>query len=297
MMENTKKGRIILSRKGFFNVENEGSVTVCKAATRLRNENVEPLCGDIASFVDNGDGTGFIVGICERRNSFPRPCVANADVLAVVIASADPEPDLFYVDKMTCIGVKNDVETVIVITKNDIRESEKYASIYQKCSFRVFLTSNAEDDVGTEELREFLKGKITVFAGPSGVGKSSLLNRMYPMYNAETGELSKKIMRGRNTTRHTELFPTENGGYIADTPGFTSLDFEKNDLLSLGELVFCFPEMEDYLTGCRFRKCGHTKEIGCLVIDAVNDGRIPASRHDSYVKLFELLKNKSPYQR
>ena len=296
MMENTKKGRIILSRRGFFNVENENGVCVCKAATRLRNENKEPLCGDIADFVDNGDGTGFIVGLGERKNSFLRPCVANVDVLAIVVSATDPEPDLFYVDKMTCIGVKNNVETVIVITKNDLKDSREYADIYRKCGFRVFLTGNGNGD-GTNELKEFLSGSFTVFAGPSGVGKSSLLNRMYPMFNAETGELSKKIMRGRNTTRHTELFPTGNGGYIADTPGFTSLDFEKNDLISLNELVFCFPETEEYLTGCRFRKCGHTKEIGCLVIDAVNDGRIPKSRHDSYVKLFELLKNKSPYQR
>ncbi len=293
-MENLKSGRIILSRKGFFNVETENGVCVCKAATRLRNENKEPLCGDMADYVDNGDGTGFIVALGERKNSFPRPCVVNADVLAIVIAATDPEPDLFYVDKMTCIGVKNNVETIIVINKTDLNKNEEYSSLYRKCGFRVF-TESIEAESAVEELKEFLSGRITVFAGPSGVGKSTLLNRLYPDFKAETGELSKKIMRGRNTTRHTELFPTGDGGYIADTPGFTSIDFEKNDLLEIGELPFCFPEMQPFLTGCRFRKCGHTKEIGCRIIDAVNDGTIPVSRHDSYVKLFGILKNKPSY--
>ena len=156
--------------------------------------------------------------------------------------------------------------------------------------------TSAAGNTGVNELRDYLTGKVAVFAGPSGVGKSSLLNAMFPGYNAEVGELSQKIGRGKNTTRHIQLFKTPAGGYIADTPGFTSLDFERFDLMSFEELKNSFPEMAEYMPSCRFRKCGHTKEIGCGVVSAVEAGLIPKSRHESYVKLFEILKNKDKYK-
>ncbi|MDD4125070.1 MAG: ribosome small subunit-dependent GTPase A [Eubacteriales bacterium] len=289
-----KRGRIIVSRKGFFTVDSENELCVCKACTRLRLEKKEPLCGDIVAYNDNGDGTGFITDLEPRKNFFPRPGVANADMLVIVIASANPQPDLFYVDKMTCIGVKAAAEIIIVVNKTDLKNADEYVGIYKKCGFRTFKTRSDTGD-GIEELKNCLSGKIAVFAGPSGVGKSSLLNAMYPEYNAVTGTLSQKIMRGKNTTRHIELFKTSSGGYIADTPGFTSIDFEKFDLLAFSELKGSFPEMQEYMTDCRFRNCGHTKESGCAVISAVECGNIPKSRHESYVRLFELLKNKTLY--
>lgn len=288
-------GRIVVSNKGFFTVESGENKIVCKACTRLRLEKKVPLCGDFVTFEDNGDGTGFITDIGERKNSFPRPAVSNADTLVIVVASTNPDPDLFYIDKMTCIGVKAGVEVAVVFNKADLQSGEEYQSIYKKCGFKVFSTS-ANQNYGINELREFLSGKTAVFAGPSGVGKSSLLNAMFPGYNAEVGELSAKIMRGKNTTRHIELFKTSSSGYIADTPGFTSLDFEKENLLSFGELKDSFPEMAEYMPKCRFRKCGHTKEDGCGVIEAVKNGDIPQSRHESYVKLFEILKNIPDYK-
>lgn len=291
----TRLGRIIVSRKGFFTVDAENRLIVCAACTRLRFEKKEPLCGDFVEFEDNGDGTGFITDIVNRKNSFPRPPVANADILAIVIALSNPEPDLFYVDKMTCIGVKAGVETIIVLNKADLKGPAELKGIYEKCGFPVFLTS-AAGNTGVNELRDYLTGKVAVFAGPSGVGKSSLLNAMFPGYNAEVGELSQKIGRGKNTTRHIQLFKTPAGGYIADTPGFTSLDFERFDLMSFEELKNSFPEMAEYIPSCRFRKCGHTKEIGCGVVSAVEAGLIPKSRHESYVKLFEILKNKDKYK-
>ena len=293
MMEEKKTGVIVLSRKGFFNVEHSGGVCVCKAATRLRLLKKEPLCGDVAEFTDNGDGTGFITDILPRKCCFPRPSVANADVFCIVISAQDPEPDLYCVDLLTCLGVKSGVDTVIVINKRDLSDGEKYREIYSSCGFEVFGSDIYGN--GADELRARLKGKTAVFAGASGVGKSSLLNRLYPQFGAKTGELSSRIRRGKNTTRHTELFPTGDGGYIADTPGFSALDPETEDLLEFDDLSYCFPEFGRYFGKCRFRGCGHTKEIGCAVIDAVNNGLIPASRHSSYVKLFGILKKKTQY--
>lgn len=284
-----KQGKLILSRKGYFTVEYGEKNCVCKAATRLRNEGIEPLCGDRVTFQDNNDGTGFITAISERTNRFPRPNVANADLLAIVVASAEPEPDLFYIDKMTCIGEISGVETVLVISKNDIKDGGELAEIYRKCGYKVFLTDKTPSK-DIDGLKQLMKGKLTVLAGPSGVGKSSLLNAMYPSMNAQIGDISQRILRGKNTTRHTQLFPTENGGYIADTPGFTSIDFEKDNLLPFEALKNAFPEMQPYLTDCAYRNCNHTKEEGCAVIDAVEKGIIPKSRHESYVKLFEILK-------
>ncbi len=293
MKDEHNTGVIVLSRKGFFNVETESGVCVCKAATRLRHEKKEPLCGDTAVFTDNGDGTGFITGILPRKCCFPRPSVANADVFCIVISAQDPLPDLYCVDLMTCIGVKSQVDTVIVINKCDLADGEGYARIYSSCGFEVYKTDMT--GAGADALRDRLKGRIAVFAGASGVGKSSLLNRLYPQFGAQTGELSAKIARGRNTTRHTELFATGGGGYIADTPGFSALDPETEDLLVFDDLSYCFPEFADHFGKCRFRGCGHTKEIGCAVIDAVERGIIPTSRHASYVKLFGILKNKIRY--
>ncbi|MBO4500925.1 MAG: ribosome small subunit-dependent GTPase A [Clostridia bacterium] len=292
-MNEKKTGRIILSRKGFFNVENGGGITVCKAATKLRLQGKEPLCGDIAAFTENGDGTGFIVDILPRKCCFPRPSVANADVLCIVFAVCDPAPDLFCIDLLTCIGVKNGIETAVIVNKCDLADCSAYAKIYSSCGFRVFTTD--KNGMDADNLRGYLRGRTAVFAGASGVGKSSLLNRLYPEFSAETGELSAKIKRGRNTTRHVELFPTGDGGYIADTPGFSALDPENADLPPLKELAEVFPEFAGYKGECRFRGCGHTKEIGCAVIEAVEKGIIPASRHESYVKMFDTLKNLPQY--
>ncbi|MBO7666069.1 MAG: ribosome small subunit-dependent GTPase A, partial [Clostridia bacterium] len=165
--------------------------------------------------------------------------------------------------------------------------------IYSACGFEVFRTGIGGE--GSDELRRRLKGALAVFAGASGVGKSSLLNRLYPQFKAQTGELSAKIARGKNTTRHTELFATGDGGYIADTPGFSALDPKTEDLLVFDDLEYCFPEFEPFSGKCRFRGCGHTTEIGCAVIDAVGRGEIPVSRHESYKKLFEVLKKKTQY--
>ena len=293
MSEEKKTGIIVLSRKGFFNVDHPGGVCVCKAATRLRREKTEPLCGDIAKFTDNGDGTGFITGICDRKCCFPRPSVANADLLCIVAASIDPAPDLFCIDKLTCLAAENGVEAALVINKCDLSSGAELERIYSSCGYKVFTAGEGMTD--TAAIREFLSGKITVFAGASGVGKSTLLNRLYPQYAAETGELSVRIKRGKNTTRHTELFPTGDGGYIADTPGFSAFDPENYDHLTFEGLAGAFPEFAPFESKCRFRGCGHTKEIGCAVIDAVQNGVIPVSRHASYVSLFDILKKKPPY--
>ncbi|MDL2287159.1 ribosome small subunit-dependent GTPase A [Eubacteriales bacterium OttesenSCG-928-G02] len=285
-------GRIIKSTKGFFTVINDTTV-VCRAATKLRNQKKSPVVGDFVKYEDNNDGTGFIVDILPRKNTFIRPKIANVDVFAIVAAAASPEPYLYNIDKLTAVSAASGIKTILIINKTDIAAGDNLFEIYTKSGYNVFKT-NTIDKNGTIPLKEYLENKTTVFTGASGVGKSSLLNTMYPELNLQTGEISLKIERGKNTTRTTEMFPVGNG-FIADTPGFSMLDFERFNLLSIESMKKAFPEMINCMTDCKYKKCTHTVEDGCAVIAEVKSGRIPASRHESYVKIYKELKAKPNY--
>ena len=296
MEQNTLKGYIVSEKRGLFAcASDEGGQYACRAATRFRNQNNAPVVGDRIDFTDNGDGTGFITVISERKNCFLRPHIANVDLLVIVVTPADPAPDLYVIDKLSCVAIRGGAKPVFVVNKNDVGDGNSLAEIYRRCGFDVFMT-RADIAQGVDGLKAYISGKTSVFCGASGVGKSSLLNAICPAARAETGDISHRIGRGRNTTRHTELFPLDCGGRIADSPGFSLLDIGEALNVPCDELPELFPEFEEYRYSCRYRSCTHTKDDGCAVRHAVSDGIIPQSRHESYVRLYNELKNTKRYQ-
>lgn len=283
-------GRIIKEKRGLFACEAAGEIYACRAATRFRNRGVAPVAGDLVTFTDNGDSTGFITELLPRKNYFIRPHIANVDAFVIVITPADPAPDLFVIDKLSCVAANGGAEPIFVVNKKDVGDAEELSEIYKRCGFRVFLT-RADIGDGIDLVKAYIKGRTAVFCGASGVGKSSLLNAICPIAEAEVGNISERIGRGKNTTRHTELFAFESG-YIADTPGFSLLDISDTLNVSAEELADLFPEFEAYRYSCRYRSCTHTKDNGCAVAAAAEDGVIPMSRRESYSRLYSEIKNK-----
>lgn len=250
------------------------------------------------------DGANTVIDrFLPRTSALIRPPMANLDVLFVTFAATSPEPDLQTVDKLVAIAEHNRIEPVPVITKSDLAPAfaEQLCDIYRRAGFRVFRSGrDAESELPA--LRQFastaLRGKIAAFSGASGVGKTTLLNALFPQLHLETGEISRRIQRGKNTTRCVELYPlddTANCGFLADTPGFSMLDFKRFDFFELEDLPFAFREFGPYIGACRYTKCSHTKEQGCAVLAAVREGKISLSRHQSFVSIYDVLKNKSKY--
>ena len=250
------------------------------------------------------DGAGISIDrIVPRRNALIRPPMSNLDVLFVTFAATAPTPDLETVDKLIAIAEFNRIEPVIVITKSELAPAyaAELETLYRKAGFSAFRTGIGLNE-GCEALRTYinnsLRGKIAAFSGASGVGKSTLLNALFPALRLETGEISRRIERGKNTTRHVELYPLseqEDCGFLADTPGFTMLDFERFDFFEKEDLPLTFREFLPHIGTCRFTKCSHTKEQGCAIVDAVKRGEIAKSRHASFVSLFEVLKKKTKW--
>lgn len=238
----------------------------------------------------DGDGTGVIEVLRERRNMLVRPPVANLDLLAVVASVTDPSPNTLVMDKMIALAEINGIEPVIVITKTDLKAPDALEEIYRRAGFAVFVVS-AQAPESIEPLRKVLSGKLSAFTGNSGVGKSSLLNRLDPRLSRETGETSKKLGRGRHTTRTTVLYRQPGGGYIADTPGFSSIEFERTQMIRKEALSGCFREFDAYFGKCRYGSCTHMGEDGCAVGQAVREGRIPPSRLESYQAIYREVKD------
>jgi len=263
------RGKIIKGVGGFYYVLCRNKVYTCKARGIFRSEGKKPLVGDDVEFevIDAAADEGSIERILERKNELIRPAAANVDGALVMFAAASPAPNFGILDNFLVMMKRQDIDTVICFNKADIvtgSELMKLGDIYKKCGHKVLFTSVLEKE-GVEEVRRLLKGKTTILAGPSGVGKSSLTNLLAPGANMETGELSKKVMRGKQTTRHTELIRIDEDTYICDTPGFTSLyvdDMPARDLKSY------FSEFEDYEGKCRFLSCMHINEPSCAVRDA-----------------------------
>lgn len=288
-------GIIIKGIGGFYYVEAaDGIIYECKARGVFRKEKITPLAGDKVEISVDENNKNSIDKIYERRNMFKRPPIANVDKLVIVSSVCDPRPNLLIIDRLTAVAVFKDVEPIIVFTKDDLQSTSEYIDIYNKVGFRTFAVSNKTGE-GVEAVKEAVMGGTSVFTGNSGVGKSSLINRMYPHLSLETGEISKKLGRGRHTTRHVELFKTE-CGYIADTPGFSSLDFETNDLIKKDELASCFPDFSDYTDQCKFSTCAHINDKGCRLIEAVNSGDVMRSRHESYVTMYNEVKDIKDWQ-
>lgn len=275
----------------------------------FRYEKTLLLAGDRVELEPLSDGGFFAKKILERKNSLIRPPLANLDYIFIVISSKKPTPSLFIVDKMISIAEHNKIEPVIVVSKSDLDSeyAEEIARIYKSSGFHTIVTSSLENE-GVDSLLDYLKeitkqnSPICAFAGASGAGKSTLMNTLFPRLTLETGELSEKIERGKNTTRHTELFPLsellggEYNGYLADTPGFSLLDFERFDFFTLEDLFATFREFGGSEGKCKYTKCTHIKEDGCDVIRRVSEGEIEASRHESYKELYITLKNKPKWK-
>lgn len=288
-------GIIIKGIGGFYYVEAaDGIIYECKARGVFRKEKITPLAGDKVEISVDENNKNSIDKIYERRNMFKRPPIANVDKLVIVSSVCDPRPNLLIIDRLTAVAVYKNVEPIIVFTKNDLQSADEYIEIYKNAGFKTFAVSN-ETGEGIGEVKAVIENGVCVFTGNSGVGKSSLINRMYPDFALETGEISKKLGRGRHTTRHVELLKINNG-YIADTPGFSSLDFETNDLIKKDELAFCFPDFSDFIDSCKFSTCAHVNDKGCRLIEAVNNGDVMLSRHESYVTMYNEVKDIKDWQ-
>ena len=327
-MTYTQTGRIIKMTGGLYTVRLDsgisdspltGQTVDCRARGNFRHEHTTPLVGDLvtvqyddSSYADeegkilpDADGTGIMIAeILPRRNSLIRPPLANVDVMLVVIAAASPDPDIPTIDKLLTILEFNRIEPVIIIGKSELKpkRSGKIAALYEKIGYRTFVLSCYTGE-GVQAFSDFahteLRGKITAVAGASGAGKSTLLNTVFPNLNLVTGDISEKIGRGKNTTRHTELFdlPGTAGGYIADTAGFSLLDFERFDFFTLEDLPHTLREFAPYLGKCRYTDCTHINDEECAILEAVQAGEIPKTRHEAYKELYTTLKGKKKYDR
>ena len=319
-MEATTKGIIIKGVGGLYSIRllddallPMGSVVQCRARGSFRHEHLTPLPGDRVTLLcseggdnakeNNAERALVIDEIGERRNALIRPPLANLDYLFVTMASAAPTPILTTVDKLICIAEYNRIEPIIVITKSELNPAyaKELYDLYTTAGFTCFSVS-AEADEGIEPLKAFidqnLDGRIAAFAGASGIGKSTLMNRLFPHLQLSTSAISRKIERGRHTTRQVDLFPlsdTAGCGYVADTPGFSMLDFERFDFFDKEDLPETMREFLPLIGNCRYTKCSHTKEEGCAILQAVREGAVPQSRHASYVELYDTLKQKKKW--
>ena len=285
-----KEGLIIKLLGGIYFVEASDVVYECKAKGVFRNRNLSPVCGDWVEIQITDGETPVISKVFDRKSLIIRPQLANLDYLVLVNSVCEPSPNLLLIEKFIAIAEYKGIEPVVVFTKTDKKSEEELVSIYKNVGISVFAVDNTTGQ-GCEELKEILSGKLSAFTGNTGVGKSSLLNNLFPDLNLDTGEISKKLGRGKHTTRHVELFKLHDGGYVADTPGFSSFDTNKYDIIFKDELASCFREFSGFTGKCKFQDCNHISEPGCEIIRAVNDGIISKSRHENYVKMFEEAKN------
>ena len=278
-------GRIVRSISGFYDVVLPTGTVTCQARGILRKEGMTPLTGDMVR-VTVQRGKGMIQQVLPRKNSFIRPAVANVDALLIFAANVNPVTEPFLIDRVTAIAGNKGVESILCVNKTDLDEAEELCGIYSRAGFRVIATS-AQTGAGIGELRRALQGKLTAFTGNSGVGKSSILNRLCPELKLPTGEVSEKLGRGRHTTRHVELFSLDHETFVMDTPGFSSFDTDQMDVILKENLQYAFPDFGPWLGRCQFHDCSHRREPGCAVRQAAENREIEPSRYDSYLRLYE----------
>lgn len=287
-------GKIVKGIGGFYYVAAEdGKLYECKARGVFRKEKMRPLVGDDCEIeiLDAEANLGNVEKVLPRRNTLTRPAVANADQAIVIFAASSPEPSYGLIDRYLVGMSYADMPAILVINKMDqnVERGEELRQVYEKAGYRVILTS-AKQGTGIEELRTCLEKKTSVLSGPSGVGKSSLMNRLYPEFEGKVGSISEKIGRGKHTTRHSELLAVGEKTYLCDTPGFSSVELP--EALDEENLQYCFPEFEPCLGKCRFVSCRHMAEPDCAVKQAVETETIGKTRYENYTALMELLKNR-----
>lgn len=289
------RGRIEKALSGFYYVNTGGETLQCRARGKFRREGLSPLVGDWVQVRELGNGEGFVEAVEARRNQFARPAAANIDQLVILASAAIPVTEPYLIDRIASIAALKGCQVLLCLNKCDLDSADELYDIYSRSAIPVLRVS-AVTGQGLDALREAIRGKLSAFTGNSGVGKSSVLNALLPSLALPVGEVSKALGRGRHTTRHVELFSLGEDTYIIDTPGFSSFDTAEMDLALKQHLPDTFPEFAPYVSDCRFAGCTHTKEKGCRVLQAVKDGLIPASRHRSYVRLYDELKDVKEWQ-
>lgn len=298
-----RQGVIYKATGGFYYVYCEGTPDSpepldleCRARGLFRKEGRKPLVGDRVEVQPGWGGSGTVEDILPRSNELLRPPLANLDYMVAVLSVTDPAPNLVVVDKYLAVLEHKDIEPLIAITKSDIESPDELERVYRGAGFRVFVTDCVTRS-GVEELTAQLAGRFSAFSGNSGVGKSSLLNAIDPALGITTGGTSKKLGRGRHTTRHVETYRLPGGGFVADTPGFTSLEIVQMSDITKEDLAGCFREFAPYVERCRFHDCAHICEKGCAVLAAVEAGEIAPSRHGSYRHLYDEIKDVKEWER
>ena len=284
-MTKRAEGRIVRSLSGFYDVQTGDCLVTCRARGILRKEGNSPLTGDLVEITVER-GKGMVEKILPRKNKFIRPAVANIDTLVVFAANVNPVTEPYLIDRVAAIAGDQNVQVVLCVNKCDLDPALDLVRIYEHAGFTVICTS-AETGEGVDQLRQAISRKLVAFTGNSGVGKSSILNRLAPELNLATGEVSEKLGRGRHTTRHVELYYLGEDTYVADTPGFSSFDTDQMDVILKENLQYAFPDFGVYIGKCRFDDCSHRKEPDCAVRAALEAGEIEKSRYDSYLKLYE----------
>ena len=308
------QGKIIGVSGGLYKIKTDNGETVfSRAKGAFRHSGLTPLVGDnvklrfdgVTVKSDESGGGVVIEEVLERKNALIRPPMANLDCMFVSMASASPAPILPTVDKLIAIAEHNSIESYIVIEKCELdpEKTDEIRNIYELSGFKVFAVSCVTGE-GIEELRNFIYSELTdktsAFSGASGVGKSTLMNMLFPTLSLETGNISRKIERGKHTTRSVELYSLEKDGktvYIADTPGFSMLDFKNFDFFSKDDLPYTFREFVPLIGQCRYTKCSHTKEDGCAILEEIKNGNISKSRHDSFLEIYSILKDKKEWDK
>ena len=284
-MIKTQTGRILRSLSGFYDVQTEKKLITCRARGIFRKTGETPLTGDLVE-ISVEKGKGMIEKILPRKNSFVRPAVANIDALVVFAANVNPVTEPFLIDRVAAIAGDQEVPVILCVNKCDLDPAIDLTRIYRNAGFTV-VTASAETGEGVEELGSLIEGKLTAFTGNSGVGKSSILNRLCPDLHLPVGEVSEKLGRGRHTTRHVQLYQLGEGTYVADTPGFSSFDTDQMDVILKENLQYAFPDFGPYIGSCQFHDCSHRKEPACAVTAALASGKIEPTRYDSYLRLYE----------